>query len=553
MTPVDWLIVIILNGGVLAVGFFLARGTHSSEEWFLGRRTLAWWAIGLSMFATNIDNADLVSLTGTSYREGLHILMVHVVGSLVGVILAAFFLAPAIARAGQYTNAEYLESRFGVSTRVLSALIQIQYRSSILGLMIWSIFLLLTGLVGMSDTNAWIFIVLLVIGAAIYTSWGGLRSVVITDALQGIILLVGMIAIFSAVWRAAGGWSGMSSVLDSSTLAETGQPASDLLQMSKYRGDHGTTSPWIVAVGWIIIAAGYWTVNHSQVMRLLGARSHWDMKMAALFGAVISMPLMVCSASLGVFGRALFPDFEQPDQLYPHLADLYLGVGLKGLVIAAVVAAAVSTFDSIGSSLSAVFTRDVYARLLAGNRSDDAHYVKVSRFATFAVLASGFLYLPFIRSKETMLQAFLTLIPVFVTPLLTMYIIGIFTKAHRRSGLWGILTGAAYGMTALWDRETERDTPWLADWFTGRWEALPWSMVFTGLGVLLAHIYFTKKKTENKVIVGRNPWLQQSSAGLVPIPEHPFTRDRLPLYLRPGLIAAVILLLTILATALFFW
>ena len=128
MQTLDWIIVLILNGGVLAVGFFLARGTDSSEEWFLGRRTLTWWAIGLSMFATNVDNADLVSLTGTSYREGLHILMVHTLGAFIGVIFAAFVLAPAIARAGQYTNAEYLETRFGVSTRVLSAVIQIQYR-----------------------------------------------------------------------------------------------------------------------------------------------------------------------------------------------------------------------------------------------------------------------------------------------------------------------------------------------------------------------------------------------------------------------------------------
>ena len=167
MQTLDWIIVIILNGGVLAVGFFLARGTNSSEEWFLGSRTLTWWAIGLSMFATNVDNADLVSLTGTSYREGLHILMVHTVGAFIGVIFAAFILAPAIARAGQYTNAEYLETRFGVSARVLSAVIQIQYRTSMLGLMIWSIFLLLTGLVGMPSAAAWSFIVLLVILTAL--------------------------------------------------------------------------------------------------------------------------------------------------------------------------------------------------------------------------------------------------------------------------------------------------------------------------------------------------------------------------------------------------
>lgn len=553
MQSLDWIIVLILNGSILAVGFFMARGTHSSEEWFLGSRTLTWWAIGLSMFATNVDNADLVSLTGTSYREGLHILMVHTVGAFIGVIFAAFVLAPAIARAGQFTNAEYLETRFGVSSRVLSAVIQIQYRTSMLGLMIWSIFLLLTGLVGMPSGAAWGFIIALVILTALYTSWGGLKSVVVTDALQGIIMMAGMIIIFTAVWRAAGGWSGMETALESVKLAGSDRPASDLLHMGRYQGDNGTTSPWIIALGWIIIAAGYWTVNHSQIMRLLGARSYWDMKMAALFGVAISVPLMLCSASLGVFGHALFPDFEQPDQLYPHLADLYLGVGFKGLVVAAIVAAAISTFDSIGSSLSALFTRDIYARLISPKTSDDAHYLKVSRWATIAILSSGFLYLPFIMSKETMLQAFLTLIPVFVTPLFTIYLIGILTPANRRAGMWGIVTGAAYGMLALWDREGAGSV-WLADWFTGRWVALPWAMAFASLGALAATAIYGK--WDGKEDPSRKPgnaWLQNSSKNLAPLPDHPFKPGPLPFYLRPGLYATVLLSLTLAVIVMFFW
>ena len=121
MTFIDWIIVMVLNGGVIAFGIVLARGTRTSSEWFLGKRALAWWAVGLSMLATNLDNADLVSITGLVYREGLHVLTVHTVGSVTGGILAAFFVVPAIYRAGFYTNAEYLEARFGVSSRVLSA------------------------------------------------------------------------------------------------------------------------------------------------------------------------------------------------------------------------------------------------------------------------------------------------------------------------------------------------------------------------------------------------------------------------------------------------
>ena len=110
-------------------------------------------------------------------------------------------------------------------------------------------------------------------------------------------------------------------------------------------------------------------------------------------------------------------------------------------MVAGILAAAISTFDSMGSSLSALFTRDIYARLIAADR-DDAHYVRVSRWATVVILALGFAYVPFIGTKETMLQAFLTLIPVFVTPLFTIYVVGIFTRAHAKAGIVGILAGA---------------------------------------------------------------------------------------------------------------
>lgn len=548
MTWLDWLIVFALNGSVMVYGLILARGAKTSEDWFLGRRALPWWAIGLSMFATNVDNADLVSLTGTTYVEGLHIIMVHTLGSLLGATFAAFYLVPAMARAGQFTNAEYLEARFGPSARVLSALIQIQYRSSMLGLMIWSLYLLLTGLLGLDNALAWVLIVGLVLFAAAYTSLGGLKSVVMTDALQGVIMFVAMAVIFGAVWNATGGWSEMRRTLEAATL-EDGRTASDLIYMGKYAGDDGATSPIVVALGWIIIGCGYWSVNHSQTMRLAGARSLWDMKMASLFGATISMPIMVGCASIGLFGRALFPDFEAPDQLYPHLADLYLGAGLKGVVVAGIVAAAISTFDSMGSSLSALFTRDIYARLIASGKKDE-HYVWVSRAATFVILALGFAYLPFIGSKKTMLQAFLTLIPVFVTPLFATYLIGLFTPAHPRAGITGILVGACYGVGALFDREIA-DIAWLPEWFTGRWPALLWAIAFTSLGALLATLAFGRYDPKDSK-PAQAGWLRDSSQSLQPVADHPFDPAP-PVWLNPKLTAFVLIAVTAFILFQFFW
>ncbi len=532
MSAIDWLIVAAVNLLVIGYGWYLARGTRTSSEWFLARRALPWWAVGMSMFATNLDNADLVSIAGLTYDEGLHVLTVHTVGSVVGGVLAAFLLVPAIHRLRVYTNAEYLEARFGVSVRVLSALIQIQYRSSMLGLMTWSVYILLTSpLVGLESSAAWSVLVAMVILAAVYTAWGGLRSVVGTDALQAVVLFAAASVIVAAVWNAAGGWGEMTASL---ALID----AEHLPRVSGYRGDEGTTSPLLVAFGWIVIGGGYWTVNHTQTMRLAGCRSLWDMKMAALFGVALSMPVVIGCAALGLFGRALFPEFDKPDDIYPHLASLYLGPGLTGIVVAGMIAAAVSTFDSMGSALSAVFTRDVYARLFVRDRSD-THYVFVGRCATIGILALGFLYLPFIMAKEKMLDAYLTLIPVFVTPLFGLYLAGMFTKAHRRSGLPGLVAGSVYGVVALWDREVA-NLAFLPDWFTERWAAFAWSLFFTGIAMAAATI-LAKSAPEDASAPSASEWLARSRRDMAPPREHPF-RDAVPLLLQPWIWATILVL-----------
>lgn len=558
MHPIDWLIVVAINGAIIGYGFYLARGTHTSSDWFLSSRALPWWGIGLSMFATNVDNADIVSVTGKTFSEGLHIITVYAVGSVVGAILAAFYVVPAIYRDGFYTNAEYLEARFGVSARLLSALIQIQYRSSMLGLMMWSVFLLLTGLNIMGPLQAWVLIVVLIIFSGIYTAWGGLRSVVWTDALQGIVMLVGGALVFAAVWQAVGGISGAQEKL-AALDAERGTNVAGLLHIRHYDGGTMNNSPyllqlgsrqwnlgpWVVALGWTIIASGYWTVNHTQTMRLMGARSLWDMKLAASFGVALSLPLMIACTCLGVFGRALpqTQDLQHADQLYPILANTYLGIGLKGLVVAAIVSAAVSTFDSMGSALSAIFTRDIYARLIVRD-GGDRHYVFVGRCATVAVLLLGFLYLPLILLQKNMLDAFTTLIPVFVTPLLTMYVVGVLTPAHRRSGVIGLLVGALYGMFALYCREAPRidrlpNASSVPLWLIDRWAALCWSLLLTAATMALVTLVLGRQRRDDLLHVDHTGWLARSREALPPLRESPFAGG-VPWWANPWLITAVL-------------
>ncbi|MEZ6047237.1 MAG: hypothetical protein R3C11_16975 [Planctomycetaceae bacterium] len=150
----------------------LSRKTTSSSEWFLGGRSLPWWGLGLSILATAVDNADLVSVTGLVYNNGIHILTVFTLATVLGCCLSAFLVVPWMYRLGCYTNAEFLEYRFGKTLRLFSALIQIQYRTAILGLMVWSFYLMLTGMVGLESWLAWTLIVLLVLFTPVTPCWG---------------------------------------------------------------------------------------------------------------------------------------------------------------------------------------------------------------------------------------------------------------------------------------------------------------------------------------------------------------------------------------------
>ena len=523
MTILDWFIVLKVNGSIIGYGLYLARGTHSSSEWFLAGRSLPWWAVGLSMFATNVDNADLVGVTGMTYAEGIHVITVYALGSAVGGILAAYFIVPEISRLGLYTNAEYLEIRFGPSARILSALIQIQYRTSMLGMMIWSTYLVLTRLVDIPPSLAWFLILVLVALAGLYTAWGGLKSVVWTDSAQGVVMIVAAVVVFGAIWNVVGGWSGLEQTLIAAD-ARNGTNLTDKLHIGGFRGDHDAVSPYMVALGWTIVGAGYWTVNHTQTMRLMGSRSLADMKYAAVFGVVLSLPIMIISACLGVFAHGIsnLPAFGTADELYPLLATNFLGPGLKGLVVAGMIAAVVSTFDSMGSALSAIFTRDVYARLIVRDKSDE-HYVLVGRIATVGVLLLGFAYLPFIWKQEHMLKAFTTLIPVFVTPLFTIYLAGIFTKLHRGSGTFGLLCGAVYGLVALVNRQFSDgqlfDEPFLPHWFTERWVAYSWSIGFTLIPMILASLVLNLTTGHSEISHEDTGWLQRSREDLPAFPD----------------------------------
>lgn len=551
MNAWDWLLVVVLNGGIIGYGFFLSRDVKSSSDWFLASRRLPWWLVGVSMYATAIDTSDLVADSGATYTLGISYFVTNWVGVVGGWAVAAFFICLPMYRAGMYTNAEYLEARFGPAARVICALIQVQYRTLVMAIMGMAIYLTLTIVGDWSSTQAWIGLAAIATLAAVYTALGGLRSVAVTDALQFVVMTVAAIIIWSFVWGEVGGWNGIESrladvnaelpnemlhagydnivredVAELFTTQEDADPKEIVRRKLLLGGAYDPkrqviahrTPAWLVALGFVIMGVGYSVVNHTQSMRMLASKTEWHLKMTVFAAAVPMLVMTFFNLTIGIMGRALFPEQDalplgRQDSIYPHLVSQFAVPGLKGLVVAGILAAALSTYDSMGSALSALLTRDVYARLFVRDR-EDRHYLRVGQWLTPAIIAVSFLYMPFLEGG--MLMFYLDLTSAFVIPLLTLFLLGALTRVHRRSGLIGLAVGATYGVLRLL-------APWLAEqhgirvmpaFMTNTYAAYPISLLLTAGTMILMSLRFGWEERAGLLHEETGEWLRASQTSV---------------------------------------
>ena len=462
-----WVFALGLNAAVVAAGWLRTRTPRSAVEWQLAARKLAWPAVGLSLFATAIDSGDFVAVVGAAYQYGIAYLSTWWLGIPIGWLLATGVVLVPVYRAGFFTNAEYLEARFGPGMRLLGAIVQIQQRTQVMGNMAFSLFLLLGAVTGWGS-DAWWLVVGLAALAAAYTASGGLRAVVATDSMQTAMIAVSSGLLWLVIWSAVGGWRALHDRLE---MIEGGLAE----RVLSYDGLSGPGVPVaLVLFGWISVHAAYCIVNHSQSMRLLGARSEWDMRAAAALASAVLIVVMWCNVSLGVMGKALYPGLAHVDSAFPQLFVDHLDGLLAGLVLAGVLAACLSTYDSIGSALGAVFTRDVFCRFLAPEAGEGG-ILRATRAASVACIAISFLYVPFLG--EGMVAFYLRLSSVAIVPLATVFAAGVLTAAHRQSGVAGMVAGIACGaVSMLGDR-----LAWpLPDWAISVWWSYLWAVVVTG-------------------------------------------------------------------------
>ncbi|MCG1023212.1 sodium:solute symporter [Sutcliffiella horikoshii] len=449
-TTIDFIVLIIYVIGIAAFGAFFGKNQKTTKDYFLGGRNIPWWAVGLSVMATQASAITFIGAPGWGYSGGLERMNTFINIPLVMAFLMVT-IVPFFYRTEVYTAYEYLEKRFDTKTRSLTAGLFLVARGLATGVVLYAPALVLSVVTGW-DVN--ITIILMALIAVAYTVLGGISAVIWTDVVQMFVLWLGAgLAIFTIVSDVPGGFAGALSM-----GSDVG-----LLQSLDFRFDLSVEySIWAGIIGGFFMHAAYFGTDQSQIQRVLTSKSLKESKMSLIISGLFMFPQMLLFLFIGILLFAFYanvgdPNVENLNELFPLFVVEYLPVGISGLIIAGVFAAAMSSLDSALNSLSAVTVRDFYAKFFKKNASE-AHYLKASRWATvfWGIYATIFAF--FAGNLGPVIETVNKIGSYFYGALLGVFILAIFI---RRANGTGAFAGVIAGMAAVWAVTTFASISWL--------------------------------------------------------------------------------------------
>lgn len=469
LTYVDYLVVIAYLAATMSIGLWVGSYIRSGSDFFLAGRSLPWWAIGMSLVATDIGGTDLVGVGGDAFRYGLVMGNFEWIGCIPAMLVAAFLFIPHLWRCKVTTIPEYLEKRFSVQLRATVGAVWLVLMACNLGVM------LLASAQFMSELAKW-DMSLSILGVAIlvgvYTWSGGLGAVVYTDVLQGIVMIGGcLMIVVMGVSELGGVEPFMDKVhaavharrhatppstvdpkaLSSEQAASAKSPAKSPARPSEHLSlvlpvDTKSPGPWpAILFGLaLIVSPGYWIGNQCIVQRSLGAKSEYEAKASYVYGALLKGLIPILVVVPGLIALVKFPELANDDaaKALPLLVGKLLPEGLRGVFVAAFLAALMSSVDSYLNSATTIYVNDFYRRFYRPN-ADEGQMLLVGRWTTIGFVLWGvyfaFQMMPFGQSVYSLFQ---TLMSFVVGPTLGVLMAGMLsTRAASEGALPGFIAG----------------------------------------------------------------------------------------------------------------
>lgn len=438
---VNYIVILLYLTGMLGIGFYFSRKENSTEQFFRGGAKIPWWAAGISIFATALSAITFISIPAKAYGADWSMFMFNMTILMVVPIVIHFYL-PFFRKLNVASAYQYLEERFSLPVRYLASLFFCLFMFARIAIVLFLPSLALNAVTGM---NVYVCILLMGAVTVIYCTLGGIEAVVWGDVVQGFILVAG--AILSLVWIISGVEGGASEVL--STAIDN-----DKFNILDFSLD------WTRPVFWVTLAGGIsnqlltYTSDQSVIQRYMTVRDTSGTKKGLWLNGLLSIPIALLFFSIGTGLFVFFKTHPQmlnvsmnnTDSIFPHYIMCELPVGIAGLLIAAIFAAAMSTLSSNINSASTIMTEDFYSKMRKGLTDSQKMRFAKSSGMIVGTLGIGMAVILATFDIASLWDQFNFFLGLLTSGVGGLFMMGIFT---RRIGTRSAFTGFAGSIAVL--------------------------------------------------------------------------------------------------------
>ncbi|MDP4999364.1 MAG: sodium:solute symporter [Saprospiraceae bacterium] len=479
LATIDWIIILLYFVVILGIAWWVIRQqSTTSDDYFLAGRNLGWFVVGASIFASNIGSEHLVGLAGSGATDG--VALAHYELHAWCLLVLGWLLAPFYIRSNVFTMPEFLEKRFSSTARwVLSIISLVAYVLTKVAVGIFAggiVFgVLLPEVSFMGLDSFWIGSILMILLTGLYTMLGGLRAVAYTETMQTVILVLGAVLTTIYGLDALGGWGELKRIAGSEMFnlwkpivpagyEATWAPVKTDTQMAWY---FNSNYPWIGMLFCApIVGLWYWCTDQYIVQRILGAANLTEarrgtiaaafFKLLPVFIFIIPGMITYALASTGKIA-SLSAELMGPDgaiinakaqQVFPLLVATVLPAGIRGIVVAGLLAALMSSLAGVFNASSTLFTMDLYSKLKPN--VSEAQLVRMGRIATGVMVVIGLLWIPVIQGSRGLYDYLQSVQGYLAPPIFVVFFFGIFNKRLNSKGaLSALVVGFAMGLFRL--------------------------------------------------------------------------------------------------------
>ncbi|KAI5622625.1 sodium/glucose cotransporter 1, partial [Silurus asotus] len=471
--PADISVIVIYFVVVLAVGIWAMVRTNRSTVggFFLAGRSMVWWPIGASLFASNIGSGHFVGLAGTGAAAGIAIGGFEW-NALIIVLILGWIFVPIYIKAGVITMPEYLKKRFG-GNRIriyLSVLSLILYIFTKISADMFSGAIFINQALEM---NIYLAVVMLLLITALYTVTGGLAAVIYTDTLQTIIMVVGSFILMGFAFEKVGGYEGLQEKYMNAIPSVVGNyseacytPRADSFHI--FRDPLTGDMPWPGLIFGLTIQAGwYWCTDQVIVQRCLSAKNMSHVKAGCILCGYLKLLPMFLMVFPGMISRVLYPDEvacvvpelckEYCDTevgctniAYPKLVVDLMPNGLRGLMLSVMLASLMSSLTSIFNSSSTLFTMDIYAKVRS--KASEKELMIAGRLFILVLIGISIAWIPIVQSAQSgqLFDYIQSVTSYLAPPIAAVFTLAIFCKRVNEPGaFYGMLIGLAIGLSRM--------------------------------------------------------------------------------------------------------